>query len=783
MCIRDSRIYRDTLLRRTSSFGHGGLVQASAMDGYSRYTYRLLEELVNQLADQGEVTDEELQAAITTYLTNNPPVVNAGVPTDGSVGTDQLAASLLRTIRNTFQSITWTRGDRDIVFTRDSGSDTITYTVPGITVEDDGTTEGSANLVTTINFGTGLDVTPSGGGTGVTVAAADSGAGALAGRISSLEEFEAALRTTTVHSNNTRIVVSSPNQAYSLGNSIKIPADTADAEITISITGTGVDPASETFELSELWGKTAIVRANTAMNAANSLSVDSRYWIGIDSSGDLFFGAVAIGTRLVSVSTSVITQADPGIKGITVEDDGTASSSTPITTINFAAGLDVSASGNEATITNAETTKVDSLSDEVEDLMAFEGALRTSSTIQATTAINITTLNRSYRLGTLIEDVNTAKAATEYTSTISEGGAETTQHTFFATELASKAFITQGTNLNDTNSISWFHAGNDITYRIARTSSHAWYFEAEGAGAAGGGIYSQSVVKHEIDTTAFGHPLANVPDASLTQKGVVQLARQQELNLGGDATKATTPNIVHNFVNAQIAAIVDPDATTEVKGKVELSTFDEVSEGTDTTKAVTPKITHDYVQREINDNLGIVVNATFALTFTAVGGDRDYGGTGNTGTQDFEVDGKDFRIRRALSDSDDTKFILKISKITNPGATLGVLSDDDKATLSEVTVEVGDSRFQFHNVYFSTDATSFSEYEWNWPTATNPVALGANNFKLYEKLDEDALLADKLPTGGTPGQYVTPAAGGAREWKDLPSSFSPNVVRLHTGRE
>ena len=38
------RIYRDTLLRRTSSFGHGGLVQASAMDGYSRYTYRLLEE-------------------------------------------------------------------------------------------------------------------------------------------------------------------------------------------------------------------------------------------------------------------------------------------------------------------------------------------------------------------------------------------------------------------------------------------------------------------------------------------------------------------------------------------------------------------------------------------------------------------------------------------------------------------------------------------------------------------------------------------------------------------
>ena len=548
----------------------------------------------------------------------------------------------------------------------------------GITVKDQGIAEGTLGTVRSIDFqGSGYTVTRNGDEVTIVFSGLGGGGGGLAG----------------ITVKDKGVVEGSPQTVSSL--------NLAGNLVAVSRTGNEV---TATFDIPDNEIGKDQLTASLRSTVENSV-IDVTWTLG---DRDQVF------TRDNGPN---ITYTAPGV---TVEDEGTMrGSANEVFTVNFGDGFDVEEVNNtKVTVTNA-------LADEVEDLMAFEGALRTASTIQASVAVVITMLNRAYRLGTLVENVSNAKAGTEYTVTVAEGGAETTQHTFFATELVAKAFITQGTNLNDTNSISWFNEANDITYRIARTAAHAWYIEPEGAGAGGGGTYTVSVVKHEIDVSAFG---------------------------GGGGG-----------------------------GSVDYASFADVEDGSSTTKVPAAKTVHDYVEKEINDNLGIVVNATFALTFTAQGSDIDYGGTGNSGTQDFTVDNVPFRIRRITSDFDDKKFIFKVSKVTNPGATLGVLSDADKQVLNEVTLEVGDSRFQFHNSFFTTNGASWTEYEFRWPTSSNPVALGANNFKLYEKLDTAALSSSGLPTGGTEGQYITRDSGGNAGWEDLPPSFSPNVIRVHDG--
>ena len=77
--------------------------------------------------------------------------------------------------------------------------------------------------------------------------------------------------------------------------------------------------------------------------------------------------------------------------------------------------------------------------------------------------------------------------------TVVEPGEETTSHTFKQTELAAVARTVAGTNLRPIDSVSWYNQANDITYRIGITAEGRWLFEAEGAGAAGGGTYTLSI--------------------------------------------------------------------------------------------------------------------------------------------------------------------------------------------------------------------------------------------------------------------------------------------------
>lgn len=81
------------------------------------------------------------------------------------------------------------------------------------------------------------------------------------------------------------------------------------------------------------------------------------------------------------------------------------------------------------------------------------------------------------------------------------------------------------------------------------------------------------------------------PDASVTVKGIVELATLAEVATGTDTARAVTPEGVHQERTAIEALITssNPDASTTVKGHIEIATLAEVATGTDSVRAVTPQ--------------------------------------------------------------------------------------------------------------------------------------------------------------------------------------------------
>lgn len=78
-----------------------------------------------------------------------------------------------------------------------------------------------------------------------------------------------------------------------------------------------------------------------------------------------------------------------------------------------------------------------------------------------------------------------------------------------------------------------------------------------------------------------------LPDASATQKGIVELATSGEAKKGSDAARAVTPKALKDALPSLAPA--PPDASTSKKGIVELADDDEAKKGEDGARAVTPK--------------------------------------------------------------------------------------------------------------------------------------------------------------------------------------------------
>lgn len=82
---------------------------------------------------------------------------------------------------------------------------------------------------------------------------------------------------------------------------------------------------------------------------------------------------------------------------------------------------------------------------------------------------------------------------------------------------------------------------------------------------------------NEVKAGSSGAP----PDASVTVKGLVELATDAETTTGTDTVRATTPSNVKAAIDARTASESAP-------GIVELATVGEATTGTDTARAVTP---------------------------------------------------------------------------------------------------------------------------------------------------------------------------------------------------
>lgn len=90
---------------------------------------------------------------------------------------------------------------------------------------------------------------------------------------------------------------------------------------------------------------------------------------------------------------------------------------------------------------------------------------------------------------------------------------------------------------------------------------------------------------NEVKAGSSGAP----PDASVTVKGIVELATLTEVATGTDTVRAVTPEGVRQERTAIVALIPSaaPSASETVQGIVEMATVAEVATGTDTTRAVT----------------------------------------------------------------------------------------------------------------------------------------------------------------------------------------------------
>ena len=138
----------------------------------------------------------------------------------------------------------------------------------------------------------------------------------LSERVNELEEFEAASRTSTVLVSAARIVVDTRNVGYEVPGATSLPASTGDQEFEIEVSATGEVTATATFDTADLRAKTAVVRANEAIGSTNALQFtngDNQYYIGIDSTGDWFFGTDTGDTYTIKITLTSIAVGGGGV--------------------------------------------------------------------------------------------------------------------------------------------------------------------------------------------------------------------------------------------------------------------------------------------------------------------------------------------------------------------------------------------------------------------------------------------------------------------------------------
>ena len=83
----------------------------------------------------------------------------------------------------------------------------------------------------------------------------------------------------------------------------------------------------------------------------------------------------------------------------------------------------------------------------------------------------------------------------------------------------------------------------------------------------------------------------DLPDASTTAKGIIEIATQSEADAGTSTVTAMTPALVTRLIDA-----ATPDASTSRPGIIQIATASDATTGTNTTLAMTPKLVTDRIR-------------------------------------------------------------------------------------------------------------------------------------------------------------------------------------------
>ena len=177
-----------------------------------------------------------------------------------------------------------------------------------------------------------------------------------------------------------------------------------------------------------------------------------------------------------------------------------------------------------------------------------------------------------------------------------------------------------------------------------------------------GPIHTTEIHADNISTT--------IPDASESEKGLVQLASAAEVNAGTDAEKAVVPATLHQR-----------QSTEAIRGLIELATSAEVIAGTDTQRAVTPA--------------GLQAARAFASTVQA-----------EEGTLDNVVMSPAATLASISANAPDTPFASEAEVLAGEVPDKAVAPDTAKLSRPDISAKSTDFTAAAGNLYLCTPASS-----------------------------------------------------------------------------
>ena len=334
------RIYRDTEVRRRTSFPLSGAVQGAAVERLAEHTNQVTQELAARVETHRTIVEGDDAFVRPSQL---PALVRANQRTDDEVK-DLVVNTLQGGEGHADSDLDWA-GTRDDLH-GELRRERVNLGHMAKDPSDPSKLEDAAGWRSAIEVPPAVDTGP------------------LSDRITDLESFEEAIRRDDVLG-TASILMSQANIAYAMGtqsNPVRLPARDESTTVTFRVTEVGEPDAEHTFRIAQLWDAGSVTGDGGSLTTANGVELtnedtggDHRFRFGVDTQGDLFFAGDTgtAGPRFGVTATLHTLRA-----GLSVRDsDGTTALGRDHTldTLREGTGIDFSRTGDTLTIAATAT--------------------------------------------------------------------------------------------------------------------------------------------------------------------------------------------------------------------------------------------------------------------------------------------------------------------------------------------------------------------------------------------------------------------------------------------